>query len=389
MLNDAKEPLYVMGGKNKPYGHFHYTLADDGTISIQLDTDPTNHIWTMKYQNGKIIAPIKPDVVNPQAEARSVTRGEVSNDIAVVELTSATEEEQTHMQTMDAQLFQPTKVTFSLKDTNGKAIKAKELTISINGGHYSMKNSTASSEFSVNLSPVENRTLILSAISDNDTYVTTKKNVSFEKGKATDMEVNLMKVETVQLWKNGPKFANMNLGATSANDYGLYYSWCTTTDFRQLNRTYSWRNLPYFIDKNNTVYFSKYFQADGALLEASDDAAAMNWGGTWRIPTFTELRKLADPDVCSSEWKIIDGIPGRVIKGATKGYKDNSIFLPAGDYILYDILITNQTLDGAIGKYWSASAYGESAYLLYFGSSTTPFVELDKRYMGFVIRPVK
>ena len=79
---------------------FHYTLANDGTISIKLDTDPTNHVWTMKYQNGKIIAPIKPSVVNSQAEARSVTRGEEATD--VVELTSATDEELTRIQSMDA-----------------------------------------------------------------------------------------------------------------------------------------------------------------------------------------------------------------------------------------------------------------------------------------------
>ena len=389
MLNDAMEPLYVMGGKDKPYGHFHYTLANDGTISIQLDTDPTNHVWTMKYQNGKIIAPIKPSVVNSQAEARSVTRGEEATD--VVELTSATDEELTRIQSMDATVYQPTNVHFSLKDTNGNAIKAKELNVSINGGHYNKKTSTASNEFTIDISPVEGKALILSAINGDDTYVTTIKDVTFEQGKTNNMEVNLMKVSTVQLWKNGPHFANMNLGATKVNDCGLFYAWSATTDFKQLNLYYAWKNLPYLVEiKDNMPSFSKYFAVDGAELEPSDDAASVNWGGTWRMPRSSELKKLVDPSVCSSEWKVIDDIPGIAIPGyeftgATKGYKDKSIFLPAGGYYIDDINFGFVTK----AEYWSAAASGEKAYMLYFAGIADLRVGLDYRSVGCAIRPVK
>ena len=55
------------------------------------------------------------------------------------------------------------------------------------------------------------------------------------------------------------------------------------------------------------------------------------------MPRSSELKKLADPSVCSSEWKVIDGIRGYEFTGATKGYKDKSLFLPAGGYFIDDV----------------------------------------------------
>ena len=389
LLNDAKAPLYVMGGRSKDYGHFHYTMAKDGTISIKLDTDPTRQVLTMKYQDGKVITPLQPNVVTSQAETRAITRAEAVDD--VIAMTSATEEEQILVQTIDGVVYQPVKVNFSLKDTNGKAIRSKELNVSINGGHHYVRNSTLTCDFTVYLEPTDGKTLILSTNYDKDTYVTTIKDVTFEKGKTYDMEVNMMKVSPVQLWKDGPKFANMNLGATTENDFGLFYAWAATTDFLQLGVWYYYWATPYFVNYDSAaqrVNYSKYADLDKAVLEPSDDAATQNWGGTWRMPTFDELKKLTDSKVCSSKWMTIDGVPGCKITGATKGYKDKSIFLPADFFYYQDMHLNNGGRDTA-GYYWSASACDYSAYMLCVSNISNPFMSNDYRITGFLIRPVK
>lgn len=74
VLNKQKKPAYVIGGKNKKYGRFHYNVATDGTITIRLDIAPHLHVWTMKYENGKIIAPGDPVASITEEEASAQAR---------------------------------------------------------------------------------------------------------------------------------------------------------------------------------------------------------------------------------------------------------------------------------------------------------------------------
>ena len=396
LLNDAKEPLYVMGGKAKDYGHFHYTLADDGTISISLDTDPTKHVWTMKYQNGKVITPLQPDVVTSQAETRASTRAEVVT--GVLEMTSATNEEKILVNNIDGVLFVPAKVIVSLKDTDGNPVQSKTLVASYNGGHYSVKNSMASSEFTVSLSPSESKTLMLAAHIGSDTYVMTKKNLTLEKGEQS-IDATLMKVEAVQLWKDGPKFANMNLGATSEAEYGLYYAWGATTDFWQMWVSYDWPNAPYFSGDPNArtnivdgakVSFSKYNGDDYDVLESEDDAATVNWGNGWRMPTVDEWNTLIDPEICKMERATVGDFGGYKVTGLTKGYTDKSIFLPGGDKRIRKTFLNDEF--NIYGYYWSSNGKYNTASMIRISPTFDPrfaYTSTDYRCYGYSIRPVR
>ncbi len=92
-------------------------------------------------------------------------------------------------------------------------------------------------------------------------------------------------VKWVQLWKNGPKFAEFNVGATSETGYGEYFA----------------------------------YAGNGQTT----------WGSNWRIPTQSDLVALLAN--CDVESTSISGVNGRKFTGRG-GYASNSIFLPAAGY---------------------------------------------------------
>ena len=81
-------------------------------------------------------------------------------------------------------------------------------------------------------------------------------------------------------------------------------------------------------------------------LEPEDDAAHVNWGGNWRIPTAREFQELAN--YCTFVWSTLNGCEGCLIVSNIPGYTDRFIFLPA----------TRKRTDGvgtADGYYWSST----------------------------------
>ena len=66
LLNSEKKPVYVMGGKNRELGAFHYSVNNAGEISLKLDNAP-DYDWTLNYRDGKLIAPETPLIVKLQA----------------------------------------------------------------------------------------------------------------------------------------------------------------------------------------------------------------------------------------------------------------------------------------------------------------------------------
>ena len=70
------------------------------------------------------------------------------------------------------------------------------------------------------------------------------------------------------------KWATMNVGASSPEGLGFYFAWGETT----LKDKYSIDNYT--------------FKANPTKLSLSDDAAHVNWGGVWRMPTEEEFNEL-------------------------------------------------------------------------------------------------
>ena len=175
---------------------------------------------------------------------------------------------------------------------------------------------------------------------------------------------------------SGTLWATCNVGANSPEEYGDYFAWGETApqDYYYLD-TYKLT-----IDGGST--FTKYNGTDGkTTLAPEDDAAAVNWGGKWRMPTDAEWTELRNK--CTWKWKTMNGVKGYKVKSKTNG---NSIFLPAAGYRFDDYL----DHAGYDGYYWSSSLNTDSPYYAWYVDFLSGNVDrnYNYRYDGLSVRPV-
>lgn len=192
-------------------------------------------------------------------------------------------------------------------------------------------------------------------------------------------------VEMVDLGlPSGIKWANMNVGATSVTEYGDYFAWGETSPKTTYDwNTYKWCNGS---DDTQTKYcnHSEYgyngFTDGKTVLDPEDDAAHVNWGGNWRMPTIAEIQELEAN--CTWTWTQKNGINGYEVKGKN----GNFIFLPASGYRDFSSLVSV----GSYGYYWSSSLYEDysgNACCLDFYSGRVDW-NGSSRYYGQSVRPV-
>ena len=101
------------------------------------------------------------------------------------------------------------------------------------------------------------------------------------------------------------KWANMNVGAKKDSGFGTYFAWGEIKPKEYYSwGTYSW-------SKGDSNFLLKYCVNDKVIkLLPTDDAAHINWGGKWRMPTVEEFDELVDPAKCTWEWTTKDGVNG-------------------------------------------------------------------------------
>ena len=143
------------------------------------------------------------------------------------------------------------------------------------------------------------------------------------------------------------KWATMNVGASKAEEYGDYFAWGETTT----KTTYDWSTYKWCNGSSTTLTKYNTSSSNGTVdnkteLDAIDDAAVVNWGGSWRMPTDAEWTELREQ--CTWTWITQNGVYGRK---ATSKANGNSIFLPAAGYHR-DSSLNNVD---CYGYYWSSS----------------------------------
>ena len=181
------------------------------------------------------------------------------------------------------------------------------------------------------------------------------------------------------------KWASFNLGATKPEEYGGLYAWGETKPKAE----YTWTNYKWCMgdEKSLTKYCSSTnygfdgFTDDLLSLESDDDAASVNWGGKWRIPTDEEWAELRDN--CSWKAETLNGVSGRRLTSKKKGFEDKSIFLPAAGCQWE----TGPNAVGTYGYYWSSSVSDNLAYYYYFITKGLNMSVAPRNY-GHSIRPV-
>ena len=173
----------------------------------------------------------------------------------------------------------------------------------------------------------------------------------------------------------------MNVGASSPEDYGDYFAWGETSTKTTFNY------YPYFDTNDGGSTFNKYNSGGLTELELEDDAAYVNWGSAWRMPSIDQYNELINSNYTTTEWTYQNGVYGLKITSNMEGYEGNSVFLPAAGS-RYDSMPFDA---GSGGDYWSRTLNSDSpdyAWGLYFHSSSV-YTSYGYRYYGFTVRPVR
>ena len=188
-------------------------------------------------------------------------------------------------------------------------------------------------------------------------------------------------------------WASMNVGATSTTDISKYFAWGGIIGYSYNNRgdrhSFTIGNAPYY-DSESSAY-TKYTADDGkTTLELIDDAARVNWGKPWRMPTGDEMQELLDNTTYTyvSDYNG-SGAAGMEFTSTVEGFTDQKIFLPADGAYMGPSL----SFPGS-GHYWSSSL--DTSYPLYgwnlrfdnSGSAGMNNNYVSLRYNGFTVRAV-
>ncbi|MDO5320638.1 MAG: hypothetical protein Q4G65_18595 [bacterium] len=227
-----------------------------------------------------------------------------------------------------------------------------------------------------------------------------------------NVRVSLIAVKSlggVQLWENGPYWAECNVGASKPEEYGYYFwwgdtvgytreggtydssdpcytdvTWVSSTGTRRSSSPFDYSSCPTCDKSTSTLQSRGYIDSTGNLV-VKYDAATAHLGAPWRIPTDAEFLALINN--CTTTWTTRNGVYGWLVTG--KGaYASKSIFLPAAggglDSRLYG--------PGSSGGYWSSSLnsgnFG-SAWGLYFFDSGDFLWGINDRCCGQSVRPLR
>ena len=146
-------------------------------------------------------------------------------------------------------------------------------------------------------------------------------------------------VKWIQLWEDGPKFAEYNYGAEKAENYGEYIT-------------------------GTNAQTKKYF------------------GDNWRLPTTGEYDALIAN--CTFEWITVSDVAGLKVIGKDE-YSSNSIFLPAAGYSS----ASRAWEVGEGGYYWTSTSQRTKYYdCLTFYNLNSPEVDIIEQ-LGTNKQPVR
>jgi uncharacterized protein (TIGR02145 family) len=193
-------------------------------------------------------------------------------------------------------------------------------------------------------------------------------------------------------------WATCNVGANNPWEAGDYFAWGETKP----KSKYTWGNYKYAANGDaekltkycrDTQYGNNGFTDNLGVLQASDDAATVNMGFVWRMPTYKEWEELTK--YCDCEWT--NNYLGKGVKGyIVKNKRDNKkfIFLPAascyggenGEFLILPD-------DDVRGFYWSSTIYEKNSigawamsfFYRYMGTDDN----LSDRAIGQSVRAVR
>lgn len=213
----------------------------------------------------------------------------------------------------------------------------------------------------------------------------------------TLMAVSIQTKADVREWvdlglPSGTKWATCNLGANSPEEFGEYYAWGETSPkeyYDNTNYLLTYKSYGYYMMSEYCTSENDGKVDNKCFLYPEHDAAHVNWGDDWRMPTGDEMQELMD--CCKFEPATLNGVSGYNVKGPN----GKTMFLPGASF---KEKYSHPTTDDGALCYWtsklSTDTYRTNTnyYAFSLNSSagyTWQFApSVSYRYCGMPIRPV-
>ncbi len=187
-------------------------------------------------------------------------------------------------------------------------------------------------------------------------------------------------------------WADANVGAENPEDYGSYFAW---GEIEQKDY-YGFYNYKYGYYKTMSKYCmdSDHGTIDGlATLLPEDDAATVNMGGTWRIPSAEEWEELINNCIITED--TVNTHPGYRFTASNM----KSIFIPRSGSIWGDREAALSDPNGNLERsifYWTADLdpnYSAGAHVILnfeynISGEVPPYINLWDRHVGGSVRGV-
>ena len=187
---------------------------------------------------------------------------------------------------------------------------------------------------------------------------------------------------------SGTMWATCNVGADKPEDEGLLFQFGCVDGYKYGDKNDQFRTN----DQNKQDTGNKFIPLTQSgkvyktneILDLSDDAAHVNMGGKWRMPTKNDLEELIDNTTC--EVVTINRVQGMLF---TSKINSNKLFIPFMQGSWWN---GNWEDWGRSDAYvWSSQvhpSYVDFAYELYCNSSGDAFIDDGNRSCAFTVRGV-
>ena len=182
---------------------------------------------------------------------------------------------------------------------------------------------------------------------------------------------------------SGTLWATCNVGATIPEIIGDYFAWGET----ESKTIYNWNTYKYCVVVGEAHYFTKYCSSHGyngfadtlTVLQPIDDAAVINWGDGWRMPSVEEWVELYQNT--RSIKTIQNGVYGELFNSDN----GNSLFLPAtGEFF------NNSINDDDLCLYWINKVSDDSGSARCYCNQNPEHGVIwnASRMVGYPVRPI-
>ena len=197
---------------------------------------------------------------------------------------------------------------------------------------------------------------------------------------------------------SGTLWATHNVGANKPEEYGGYFAWGETKPKSTEMYTKEWTDWndykwakkgssssdPYKVTKY--CMNSEYGIVDNKMeLDPEDDAATVNCGSNWCMPSMEQMEELLNPDYTTTQWTALNDVNGLLVTSKKNG---KSLFLPAAG------ALTVYWPDESIGKnglYWTRSLCSDLSIPAYNVLISDEGIVWSGRQRSFAlsVRPVR